>query len=328
MAESKSATVLGAMLDQWLGEEAAPMRPVESSGILVKPQRRTRNRSAIFAACEKNLVEHLRSACLWPAREYGRSWRIGDYSTYVLEFSPSHGIEVYVQVWSEPGESAVTFQAYSDAWILPRDQTIDIRKQEMLRDHGFEISHQPQHYEKQVTVEGMKGVRHLAREAVAVLCKLFGYDGRVPLTYRLHLGTRLRPGWCFTSIASRELAKLMRRWGFAVEEEESGGKPNLLSSSVGSQPFLVALAGEQPEGVHEYAVLGLRAFFRFEGGVPGDLANTISREFATVQASVDEEGDLVVQAPILLHGGVTEANLEMNFHLWRQTLEAIVRGLE
>lgn len=328
MADTKSTTVLGGMVQQLFSEEGPPTRPVELSGVLVKQHRRARTRSAIFAACEKTLVAHLKSACLWPDREYGKSWRIGDYSTYVLEFSPSHGVEVYVQIWSEPDEPGVTFQAYSDAWILPRDQTADIRKQEMLRDHGFEISHQPHHYEKRIAVDGAKSVRHLAREAVVVLCKLFGYDGRVPLTYRLHLGTRLQAAWCAPAIAARELAKLMRRWGFEVEEEEVGGKPNLLSSSVGTQPFLVALAGEQAEGSNEYGMLGLRAFFRFEGGVPDDLANTICREFATVQASVDEEGDLVVQMPVLLHGGVTEANLEMNFHLWRQTLEAIVRGLE
>ena len=75
-------------------------------------------------------------------------------------------------------------------------------------------------------------------------------------------------------------------------------------------------------------MIGLRTFMRFEGGVPDSMPNAINRSFATVKASVDEDGDLVVQTPIILHGGVTAANLEMCFSVWRETLEEILQGLE
>jgi hypothetical protein len=67
---------------------------------------------------------------------------------------------------------------------------------------------------------------------------------------------------------------------------------------------------------------------RFEGGVPDGLPNAINTSFATVKASVDEDGDLVVQTPIILHGGVAPENLEMCFSVWRETLEEILQGLE
>jgi len=318
----------GRTLKDWLGGHGAQERPFEDSGTLIKPKRSPRKRSALFAACETTLLAHLKAACLWPADERNRTWRIGDYSLYVLEFTPEPGVEVYVQTWSEPDEQRVTFQASSTAWIQPRGGYEHAEKQEMLRDYGLEVGGQPHHYEKVIDVSTARDVRALAREAIAVLCRLFGYDGRQPLTYRLHLGTRLRADAVFDAICARDLAKLMRRWRFDARIDENGGKPNLITSAVGEQPFLVALVGERPEGLNEYGVMALRAFLRFTDGIPDGFANSINQDFLTVKAGVDADGDLIVQMPVLLHGGLTEANLEMSFQIWKQTLEEIVKGLE
>jgi len=327
MGTSKPPAGEGRTLKDWLSQDGAPWRPFDDSGTLVKPLRTPRNQTAIFAACERQLLAHLKAACLWPERQRGKSWRIGDYSFYILEFSPAHGTEVYAQFWAEP-EEAVTFAVSSGAWNPPADKYVDAEKQELLRDHGFEIGGQADNFEKVVAVATAKDVRAIAREAIAILCKVLGYDGRVPLTFRLHLGTRLEPGLVFESLCASDLVKLMRRWGFVAEIDERHGKPDLVSSAVGEQPFLVAFVGEHPEGPNQYGMIGLRAFFRFETGVPEGFANAINQNFVGVKASVDEEGDLIVQTPILLHGGVTEANLEMSFGIWKQTIEEIVKGLE
>jgi hypothetical protein len=75
-------------------------------------------------------------------------------------------------------------------------------------------------------------------------------------------------------------------------------------------------------------MIGLGAFFRFAECVPDGLANAINQKFMSVKASVDDDGDLIVQTPILLHGGLTEENLQMSFAIWRETIEEIVQGLE
>ena len=315
-------------LKDWLTQDGAPWRPFEDSGTLVKALRTPRTQTAIFAACETALLIHLKAACLWPERQRDKTWHIGDYSFHILEFSPAPGTEVYVQFWSEPDEEGVTFEISSGAWNPPADKYVDADKQELLRDHGFEVGGKANNFEKVIAVSTAKDVRALAREAVAILCKVLGYDGREPLTFRLHLGTRLEPGMAFPTVCASDLAKLMRRWGFLATIEEHDGKPNLITSDVDGQPFLVAFVGERPDGSNQYGMIGLRSFFRFEGGVPEGIVNGINQNFVAVKASVDEEGDLVVQTSILLHGGVTEENLQMNFSIWKQTIEEIVHSLE
>lgn len=284
----------------WLTQDGAPWRPFEEGGTLVKPLRTPRGPGAIFTACERRLMAHLKAACLWPERQRDRSWRIGDYSFYVLEFSPARGTEVYAQFWSEPDEQGVIFATRGKA-------------------HDFR---------KTLVIGTAKDVRVLAREAIGILCEVLGYDGRVPLTFRLYLGTRLKPGLAFDSICASDLAKLMRRWGLAAEVEEHDGKANLIRSTIGRQPFVVAFVGEHPAGSNEYGMIWLRAFLRFEGGVPEGLVGAINENAVAAKASVDGEGDLVVQTPVLLHGGVTTANLEMSLGIWKRTIEEIVAGLE
>lgn len=325
MGTRKSSAGSGGALKEWLTQTGAPWRPFEDDGTLVKPQRTPRTQGAIFAVCEATLLAHLKATCLWPERQRDETWHIGDYSFYIIEFSPAPGILVYVQFWSEPDEDGVTFEVSSGAWNPPADKYVDADKQELLRDHGFEVGGKANNFDKIIAVNTAKDVRAVAREAVTILCKVLGYDGREPLTFRLHLGTRLKPVGAFDSICASDLTKRMRRWGFVVEHDDES---NLITSTVAGQPFLVGFVGERPEGSNEYGLIGLRAFFRFEGGVPEGIANAINQNFVEAKASVDEEGDLIVQTPILLHGGVTEANLEMCFLIWRETIEEIVKGLE
>lgn len=153
-------------------------------------------------------------------------------------------------------------------------------------------------------------------------------DGAPPLEFHLHLGTRLSAGFTFDGICANDLLKLMQRWGFAATElEERADQVPLIKSTVQDQPFLVAFVGEREDG-NGYGMIGLRTFMRFEDGVPEGLLNAINTSFATVKASVDKDGDLVVQTPIILHGGVTADNLEMCFKIWRETLEEIALRLE
>ena len=328
MGTSKPPAGPGRTLKDWLAQDGAPWRPFDDGGTLVKPQRTPRTQSALFAECERLLVSHLKAVCLWSERQRDKTWRIGDFSFYILEFSPAPGTEVYAQFWSEPLEDGVILEVSSGAWSAPVDQYVDADKRELLRDHGLELSGNKSNFGKTVLLTSAKEARAVARETVAILCKVLGYDGRVPLTFRLHLGTRLEPGLAFDTICASDLAKLMRQWGFTADIDEHDGKPNLIRSAVGEQPFLVAFVGERPEGSNQYGMIGLRAFLRFAGGVPDGLVNAINQNFVLAKASVDEDGDLIVQTPILLHGGVTEANLAMSFQIWQQTIEEIVRGLE
>jgi hypothetical protein len=325
----------------WLAADGAPWRPFDDKGVLVAGRPgRARDRPArteLFdKACERQLVKHLKAACLWPARDRDKTWRLGDYSSYVLEFNARDFVSVSLQFWSEPDErtssGTVSFAVTSTAWDSTQGSALDATRAEMLRDHGFEVARHGREegqFKKVLVVPGGRAVRALAREAIAILWKVLDYDGAAPLEFHLHLGTRLSAGFTFDGICANDLLKLMQRWGFAAAElEERAGQAPLIKSMVQDQPFLVAFVGERQDGRGEYGMIGLRTFMRFEGGVPDGLPNAINTSFATVKASVDEDGDLVVQTPIILHGGVTAENIEMCFKVWRETLEEISQGLE
>ena len=331
----------------WLAAEGAPWRPFDDRGELVA-QRVVANRGRPTRAelfdkdCERQLVRHLKTVCLWPARDRDRTWRLGDYSRYELQFEVPGRAVLTVQFHSEPdertGNGAVTFGISSQRTRRAAGAALDASRQEMLRDHGFALAMRGTEgsggqFRKQVLVPGGRAVRALARETIAILCKVLDYDGAHALQYRLHLGTRLSAGFAFDGICAADLLKLMHRWGFAaIELEERANHAPLIKSAVGEQPFLVAFVGAREDEVAsaagEYGMIGLRTFMRFAGGVPDELPNAINANFATVKACIDEDGDLVVQMPLILHGGVTAANLEMCFRVWRETLEEIGEGLE
>jgi len=331
-------------ITEWLATDGAPWRPFVDKGELVSaraPQSANHKlaRAELFdRACEQQLLKHLKAVCLWPARDRDKTWRLGDFSSYSLGFTPPGRAAVTVQFWSEPDErsngGAVTFEVASDAWVGAGRRSLDARRQELLRDHGFERASRRNgttvngHFRKEILLGSGRSIRALVRETIAILCKVLDYDGTSALEFHLHLGTRLNAGYTFDGICAPDLLKLMHRWGMPAEIEQRSGQAPLIKSMVQEQPFLVAFVGERQGVAGEYGMIGLRTFMRFEGGVPDGLPNAINTSFATVKASVDEDGDLVVQTPIILHGGVAPENLEMCFSVWRETLEEILQGLE
>ena len=96
-------------LKEWLTRHGTPWRPYDDAGILVTPQKMPRTHAQVFAACEKTLLAHAKSVCLWAERQRDVTWRLGDFAYYVMDFSPAPGTDVYVQFWSEPDEDGVIF---------------------------------------------------------------------------------------------------------------------------------------------------------------------------------------------------------------------------
>jgi hypothetical protein len=124
------------------------------------------------------LVTHLKAVCLWPEKDRNQGWRVGDYSYYILEFEPRPKTAVYVQFWSQPDDSGeVVFEACSGVLDKKAARHIDAERQELLRDHGFEIGGGADNFHKTIKIENARDARAAAREAVAVLCKVLGYDG-------------------------------------------------------------------------------------------------------------------------------------------------------
>ena len=174
-------------LTEMLAREGAPWRPFEETGVLVKPLKTPRSAAAIFAACEKTLVSHLKAVCLWPAKDRNQSWRVGDYSYYILEFEPTPKTLLYVQFWSEPNDDdGVLFEVWSGAMNTPAaDRSSIPRNRNCCAITASRSSGNADNFRKTIKIENARDVRAVAREAMAMLCKVLGYDGRQELRFNL-----------------------------------------------------------------------------------------------------------------------------------------------
>jgi hypothetical protein len=315
-------------LTELLAREGAPWRPFEDQGILVTAQKKPRDAKAIFAACEKTLVSHLKAVCLWPEKGRDDSWRIGDYAFYWLSFEAAPKTFVYVQIWSEPDQDgAVDFEVSSGQYDEAINQYIDANRQELIREHGFEIGESAKNFLKCIAVHNTRHARALGREFIAILCNALGYNGTQELTYRLYLGTNTRPGFVFRAIGADDLAKLMHRLGFVADlKPREEGKPRVIESRTDHGAFAVFLLDEKSESWRLFQRITLRAFRKVSAGDGLGVVNLINRRFSSLQASIDDDGDLLLESTILLHGGVTAEHLEKRFELWRWMIGEIAAG--
>jgi hypothetical protein len=324
----KSSSSAPVRLTEMLAREGAPWRPFEEKGVLVKPLKTARSAAAIFAACERTLLTHLKAVCLWPAKERNESWRVGDYSYYILEFEPRPKTLLYVQFWSEPeDDDGVLFEVCSGALNKNAAQFVDAERQELLRDHGFELSGDAGNFRKAIKIENSRDVRAAAREATALLCKVLGYDGRQDLRFHLRLASNSRLRHVFEDIEPGDLVALLREWGFAAELQLREDGVPLILSRTDYGPFAVALLDGTETGQYQSATL--RTFQKLEDPSQAfGVANAINRKFRLLQASVDEDGDIVIESHLTLLGGVTAEHLRVRFELWRGMLAGIVEGVE
>lgn len=325
MSTTPGRAVQSLGLTELLAREGGPWRPFSDKGVLVKPLETPRDAKAILGACEQRLRKHLRAVCLWPEKERNQSWRVGDYSFYILEYSPAPETIVYVQFWSEPDEDGAIFEVSSGAWNPPADKFVDAGKQELLRDHGFELGGNADNFRKIVVIENARDLRAVAREALAILTKVLGYDGTQELRYDLHLQSQMVVRHVLSDVKPDTLVKLLHEWGFAAELKREDDKPLRVEGRTDHGPFAVLFADETTEGSNDYQALVIRAFRRVEGDEGLGLANRLNQSLIGVKAAVDDDGDLMLEQHVLVHGGVTADHLRTQFELWRRMIGEIAQ---
>jgi hypothetical protein len=193
------------------------LRPVDAEGVLLAAGEAARTRTALWALAGEEITHHLERVCTWRPDQRDSAWQPGDYSLYVLEFENGAGATLFLQFWSEPDERMVGFEVCSGARSEAAARHLNRKRQEDLRDRGFESGGAAGNFAKQVCVDRPGAVRALAREALDILCRVLGYDGTAELRYHLHLGTRLENRAVHTGINTDDLAKLLRGWSCRVE---------------------------------------------------------------------------------------------------------------
>jgi hypothetical protein len=300
-----------------LAAEGAPWRPFNEKGAVIKPYKTAQLPAALMAACERVLLTHLKAVCRWPESQRNESWRAGDYSFYVLSFVPAPGTQVYVQFWSEPDEDGVIFEVSSGAWNPPADQYVNADRQELLRDHGFEIGGNAENFKKTVVIANSKDLRGLAREAVAILTKVLDWNGTQALGYELSLQSGSEMRYVLEAVSPATLVKLMHEWGLPAVLKRSGDQPPLIESQTDQGSFGVLFGDETAEGSGSFRALKLRTYRKIESEDASAAASALNEALFEVKTTVDSDGDLMLESVIFLHHGVTAKHLQARFAIWR-----------
>lgn len=329
MSESRELHEQGADRSRALVANGAPWRPYTDKGVLVAAAAAPRTAAEVFAVAERSLMTHLEAACLWPETEQDRSWHLGDYAYYILSFAPTPEAGAYVQCWSESGdEGGLLVEVSSGHGHAPSERYVDATRQALLRERGFEIGGNARNFRKRLVVADETALRAFAHEAIAILCAVLGCDGTVPLRFELHLGSPLAMRRTLDAIEPQLMLRLMRDWGHATRRERASDGAPMIVSRCGAGSIWIAFKQPRKEGGQKFQRLLLGAVRRGPGPREAALgrANEINRRWSGLQASIDRDGDLVLETEVRLHGGVTPEHLRMRVDVFRRSVEAIAAG--
>ena len=289
-------------------------RPLDDDGTLLASCPEALAPSEVLKQGLATLTGHLEHVVWWPKADCGTTWQIGDFSFYVLEFPVGAAALLYAQVWSEPGEG-VLVEVSSGAWSPPTGDHVSAAQRDALLNRGFETGGQASNYRKVIQVEKRSDCRKLARELLSVLTECLGYDGTMELTYKLHLGRRTQTAQVFESLTFDDFGRLLKSWGFAMETIDDNNRRSYRSTA--GFPFVATLQNENDDRPGEFDGFTLSTFATLPPGVIGPVEEELRRELPFAQASIDDDGDLVVSQLVYLGGGVTDAHLRHLMDFWR-----------
>ena len=110
------------------------------------------------------ITDLVAATCLW--KDDG--WQIGDYRFMVLSVHLAKGVELYVQLWSEPLEP-VLWEVSSGRANPPADQAMAGEPSALVRRLGFRIAGQAKNFRREVAVANRRDAARTAAEVVAIL---------------------------------------------------------------------------------------------------------------------------------------------------------------
>ena len=250
----------------------------------------------------------------------GPTWEVGDFSFYVLEFPVGEAAQLYAQVWSEPDES-VLVEVSSGAWNPPANEHVSTAQRDALLNRGFETGGRAGNYRKLIQLERRSDCRKLARELIGVLTDCLGYDGRAPLSYKLHLGRRTQTAQVFAALNFDDFGRLLKSWGFAVETVDDDNRQTYRATA--GFPFVATLQNESDEHPGEFDGFTVTMFASLPPGVLIPVEEELRRALPFAHVSIDDDGDLLVNQLNYIGGGVTEAHLRQAHVLWRSSQDIV-----
>ena len=188
-----------------------PYSPAKVEGVLCCGTIQPRKRERILDIAMPSLSHLVRQATDWGEAPDDED-RLGDFRFLILNVQTGGGIDACVQLWSEARGNVILEVGPGDR-PDPRLQAFADEVRAELLDRGFEIGGNANNFRKELPLQGGKEFGRFAREMMAIVVHVLGYDGTVDLRCRFEQSSHLAEGHVLSGVGLHELRFLMESWG-------------------------------------------------------------------------------------------------------------------
>jgi len=269
---------------------------------LADPNRPVETIDAFIDAHLPRVTARLWSTCCWP-ESMAEGWKVGDFRYVIFSVEPE-GASLYVQFWSEPGEDVV-MEVCSGAWNPGAVEYVGRPERGKLERLGFAVDGRADNFGKEVTIASPADAERYAREVLTVLFDVFGYRGQWPFEVQREQGARWEMAATYESLTPEDFGKLAAEVGYDAAIVDADGTPAavLTKGRRRSAAFFVAPVPKN----NLFGGILLRASLAEAKQVDAARLNEIVRELPGARLGRDDDGEVIIEQLVPLHGGVTGA---------------------
>jgi hypothetical protein len=285
---------------------------------------RVRRADELDASCGARLAARIHELALWDPAGCGPDWVVSDTSYMIVSFGISPQVEAYVQFLSSPLEKTVLWEVASSQYTPALEAVLTRERVEALLARGFGLGPAPSNFRREVVIDDAASARRVAAEALGILFDAFQYRGAQPLDCLVVADRRAPMALTHTRLTVRQVAFLLRRWGYSVLEVEAGSGPHhWVRVQSGSHVFDVAVTLPDAPGPYRRQLVLVAAF------VPDERmglreANAFNSQFGPARAIVMSDRGVRLELVLPLIVGLTEEHLERAVELFAQNIEMLV----
>jgi len=265
-------------------------RGEQVSGVIFKGARRPMTRADLLRAVAPVVAHWVKAACLWDDRA-----ALGDSRFVVFSIDVAPRVEVYVQLWSEPG-LPVLWEVSSGKADPPAEKWLAGDRAGRIEALGFVLPGDAENYQKEVTVTTPAEATRVARAVVDICYACFDYRGQQPLHAFMAFESRADPQLTYDGFTPEDLILLLDACGFTVDAvEESDEAPVIRATRRGIETRLVCTDRTGDEVAFRTVVLTAEV----------ETTPEVARAAAAPVAANTERAVLTVGTTLMFGGGVT-----------------------
>ena len=293
-------------------------RPCHVSGVLFEGGERTNVVSALAESCLETVTGHLARLSDWSHAD----WKVGDFNQYVVTTRFDGSFDLVLTLSSEPQEEVHWRVAAGNPGTA-----LDRARRDRLAGFGFAATAETGRWERDLRIATPRDAAAAAKELLALLTEIFGYDGLSQLTFTLAHGQRAESGLLYRALGPEDLRKLLHGWGYRAEIGTTVGGNPVVRSGAGGFKFHILFVWPSKEG-RLYGCLNFVTVFVGRPNLSLSVVNEISRTSRFGRLYLDEENDLILERDIALTGGISAGHLQECLLDWTCMMDSITKKLD